>query len=482
MVRATDDRDGAGTTRRIGTPISRMLAAFGVLAGLGGTASAFELSTEATVAAVRTDNVSPGSPVRDSATLGLLRAGAELQSLTPRFDVDVDAEVTRYQYFQGGYDAETLPQLSGIATWHIMPDRLSWFVRDEYGQVGGLSFGEIRPIVRENINYLTTGPQLTLPLGGRNELELGGSYSDVNTSGAGVDSNRYQGSAQLRRRVSDRRSVGLNYSYTKIEYDRAAALSGYDRNIASVRFESNARRGALVAEAGASRVTRPGRAADTAPLFNLELTRRVGSRSMLALRLNSQSSDAADAFRDGIGSAITSGGGDAELPLDGEPFILDSASLEWTHQTVRLTTQVRLLHEKERYDGPGFADRERTGVALSGGYRWSSRNEAHAAIRHERNVSDDRALNDRNWAFEVGYSHRIARELYAMLDYTHFRRDREALTVNQAENRWMLTISFRPSPFTIGRPVAAERRAQRGATRYRSVGGDLAVPQSREQP
>ncbi|MFO1456165.1 MAG: hypothetical protein U1F18_07960 [Steroidobacteraceae bacterium] len=460
----------------------RSLTLIGLLATAGGSASAFELSTEATVAAVRTDNVSPGSPVKSSSTLGLLRAGAEIQSVTSRLELGVDAEVTRYQYLQGGYDPETLPQLSGIATWHIMPERLSWFVRDDYGQVGGLSFGEIRPIVRENINYFTTGPTLTVPLGGRNELELGGSYADVHTSGAGVDSNRYQGSAQLRRRISDRRNAGLNFSYTKIDYDAAVSLSGYDRSVASARFASNARRGTLLAEVGASRVTRPGRAADTARLFNFELDRRLGSRSTLALRLSSESSDAADAFRDGIGSSITPGSGDSQLPLNGEPFMLDSASLEWSHASVRLTTQVRLLREKERYDDTGFADRERTGMALSGAYRWSSRDESRAAIRHERNASDDVAFRDRNWSFEVGHTHRIARELYATLNYMHFRREREVVTTNQSENRWMLTISFRPSPFTIGRPLGTERRSGRGMLRQRSVGSDLAVPQTSEQP
>lgn len=483
MARVNDAYARSQRGLPLGTRRPRAAVLLGVLAATGGTANAMELSAEATVAAVRTDNVSPGSPVRDGASLGLLRAGVELQSLTPRFEVDADAEVTRYQYFQGGYDPETLPQLSGLASWNIMPERLSWFVRDEYGQVGGLSFGEIRPIVRENLNYFTTGPTLTLPIGGRNELEFGGSYSDVSASGASVDSTRYQGSAQLRRRLSDRRSVGLNYSFTQINYDPGAAISGYERSVASLRFNSNARRGTFVAEAGASRVTRPGRLSDNAPLVNLELTRRLGSHSTLALRLSSQSSDAADAFRDGIGSAMTSGGGDAELPLNAEPFALKSASVEWSHESVRLLTQLRLLREEEAYDEPGLADRKRSGVSASAAYRWSTRNEAHASIRHERNESGDNAFNDRNWAVEVGYSHRIARELYAVLDYTHFRRDREVLSVNQSENRWMLTVSFRPSPFTIGRPLGVEQRSSRGMVRGRSVGSDLAVPrQSQEQP
>ena len=446
-----------------------------------GSASAFELSTDSALSFVRSDNVSPGSPQETPATLGTLRVGAEMRSLTPRLSLDFDSSLTYYEYLDGGYDSETLPQVSGLANWQIMPDRLSWFVREELGQVGGQNFGELRPVVREDVNYLTTGPTLTLPLGGRNELEVSGTFSDVNSSGTGFDSTRYMGSAQVRRRLTDRRTLGLRYSFTKIEYDDVVGFDGYERSIASVHFESVARRGTTVAEIGVSKVSQAAGGDENSPLFLLTITRRLGGHSTLAFTVSSASSDASDAFRDGIGGAIAPGG-DAVLPLSAEPFVVDSSSLEWTHGASRFSTQVTALYEKERYSGQAIADRERTGATIASSYRWSSRSESAASIQFERNISADPAFNDRNWALSFSYSRRLANAIFGTASYMRFDRERDGVGLSQIENRWMLTVNYRPSPFTIGRPVGSVRGTSPAGMRRRSIGDDLSRPEGQDVP
>ena len=445
------------------------------------TGNAFELATEGVVGVIRTDNASPGSAQESAATLGTLRVGAELRSLTPRLAIDLDTSMTHFEYLEDGNDSETLPQISGTATWQIMPERLNWSVREEYGQVGGLNFGEIRPVDRDDVSYFTTGPTLTLPLGSRNSFEVSGTYSDVNSSGVSLDSTRYMGSAQLLRRVSDRRTVGALYSFTKIEYDGVVAFDGYDRSVAAVTFESVARRGTIVAQLGLSKVSQPGGGDDTSPLFALTITRRLGARNALAFVVSSQSSDAADAFRDGIGGSIASGG-DTALPVNAEPFVVDSTSLEWNYAAVRFSAQARMLYEKERYQGSALAGRQRTGALAAGSYRWSSRSESGASIQYQSNSSVDPVFDDRSWGLSLSHSLRIASNLYGMVNYTRFDRDRNTSVFSQSENRWMLSISYLPSPFTIGRPVDTERQSLQRGMRRRAVGGDLSAPESADAP
>lgn len=449
-----------------------LLAGTAALALAAFPASAVELALEGTVAGVHSDNVSPGSPVRSDATLAVARVGGEVRSETPRLSLDIDADVTHYEYLDSDFGSETLPQISGDATWQIVPERLSWFFREELGQIGGQSFGELRPLVRENVNYFTTGPTLSIDLGGRNAIEASATYSTVDYEGFALDSQRYEGSAQFRRRLSDRRSLSAVYAYTKVDYRDLPSFDGYDRSVASLRLESIARRGSLLLEAGLSRVSRPTGESDTAPLVNFEIQRQLGSRSTLGFQVSTQSSDAAEAFRDGIGASIAPGG-EVASPLTAAPYKLDSSTLTWGLEAARLTTQVRALYERERYEDSSIADRERAGATVSARYRWTSRSESTVAITHERESSDDPAYNDRNWAFDVSYSVRLVRDLFGTLAYTRFERDRDQISEAETENRWMLTLVYRPTAFTIGRPLGRSQRTVPGDLRRRSVGSEL---------
>ncbi|MCB1630186.1 MAG: hypothetical protein KDI23_00060 [Pseudomonadales bacterium] len=451
-----------------------------LLVGISLPAASVELVMEGTVAGIQSDNVSPGSPVRGNASLGVARIGAELRSESRRLSLDVDTDITHYEYFEGDFGSDTLPQISGEATWQLLPERLIWFFREELGQVGGQSFGELRPLVRENVNYFTTGPTLVLPLGGRNSLEVSATYSAVDYSGFDLDSTRYEGTAQLRRRLSERRSLSGVYSYTKIDYRNLPSFDGYDRNVASLRLESTARRGSLLIEGGVSQVSRPMGGEESAPLFNFEIQRQIGAHNTLGFQVSTQSSDAAEAFRDGIGTSI-SPGGEVASPLTAAPYVLDSSVLGWSYDATRLAAQFRAAFERERYDDQVIADRDRVGGTFSVRYRWNSRSETAAAVTHERNSSDDPAYNDKNWAFDLSYSHRIVRDLYGTISYTRFERDRDFASASEAENRWMLTLAFRPAPFTIGRPLGSGVRSRPGDMRRRSIGGDL-TPATTSEP
>ena len=139
-----------------------------------------------------------------SSTLGLLRAGAEIQS-SRRARTRRRCRSDALSVSAGRLRPRDPAVLSGIATWHIMPERLSWFVRDDYGRVGGLSF--TNPPDR-GTSIISPRRHLMVLLGERNELNWAGSYADVHTSGAGVDSNRYQGSGSCGGGISDRRNAG----------------------------------------------------------------------------------------------------------------------------------------------------------------------------------------------------------------------------------------------------------------------------------
>ena len=76
-------------------------------------------------------------------------------------------------YLDDTFDSEVVGNLVGNALVDIVEDRFTWTLEDTFGQSTQNQFAPVTPDNRENVNYLSTGPDFTLSfLGARNKLVL----------------------------------------------------------------------------------------------------------------------------------------------------------------------------------------------------------------------------------------------------------------------------------------------------------------------
>ncbi len=91
-------------------------------------------------------------------------------------------------------------------------------VSDNFGQTQPDLLTPVTPANSENINYFSTGPDLTLRLAPTTELRLGARYSLVNYQISPFDSDRVSGSLVLTRSIAERSSVSLNAEHDRVEF------------------------------------------------------------------------------------------------------------------------------------------------------------------------------------------------------------------------------------------------------------------------
>jgi hypothetical protein len=115
-----------------------------------------------------TDNVALTSTNRISQTMAMIDADFSVNHQSRLFDVNAVGDFGYIDYLQGAFGPELLGRLDGTADAVIIPGRLIWTLSDDFGQSAVDPYTPVNPDNIENINYLTTGPELKLRFGGVN--------------------------------------------------------------------------------------------------------------------------------------------------------------------------------------------------------------------------------------------------------------------------------------------------------------------------
>src|SRR5579864_7227836 len=106
-----------------------------------------------------TDNVNLSSD-KTSQTLAVADVDFSLQEQRRLFDVNATGAFSYLDFLQGAYSPELIGRFDGLARFALIPERLIWVLQDDFGQAQIDPFASVTPTNRENINYLSTGPDL----------------------------------------------------------------------------------------------------------------------------------------------------------------------------------------------------------------------------------------------------------------------------------------------------------------------------------
>ena len=291
----------------------------------------------------------------------------------PRLDTQIGADLKYWSYLDNTYKDEVVGGFNGGLTYSFKPERFTWMVHDNFGQVAADPRSTVTAGNRRNVNFLTTGPDLTLPLGSVNALVMSGRYSRVNydspndttidpnvNGGNGENNTKYMGSLGLVHRLSDEMSVSLNGSTTRTQYEDNSALivnaQDYDVREASVGFNAKGIRTTLATRLGWTQL-RFDNESHSGLLASVALSRKIGTRSTLAAEVGTQYADTADTFAQGqVFRGVNSNTSDATASND--PFKSDYLNVSWVLIGARSTMTFALFTRKEKHEHEQDLDRK----------------------------------------------------------------------------------------------------------------------------
>lgn len=357
-----------------------------------------------------------------------------------RLSYAVLADATYVDYLDDTFDAEVIGGLDGIVSYAFIPERFTWTFEDTYGQSQINLFRPDRPDNRESVNFFSTGPDIVLPIGSRNFLDVGGRYSDARYEDSALDNTRIGGSAALRRQLSTTSLVALSVQADEIEYDDVA--TEYDVQSAFVRYAVSTSRTLLAIDAGKTELDRQGDTSD-GTLLRLDFSRQLSSATRLSLSAGQRFSDASDVFRV-LQRRSTVDPSTSPTETTSDPFKYRYATLGWSFEKNRTDIRLAAGLNRERYLEQTERDREYVDYSIDLGRQISPATRVSIGARWYENEYENQAFKSEDLRLRGSVSWRVGARTFVGLDIVHFDRSSNEAANEFEELRGMLTVSYFP--------------------------------------
>ena len=410
-------------------------------------AVARDIEPRASVAAIYSNNALRSSVTELEETALNASVGVRVKHASPHLNVDMDASYLHREYLQDSdLDSEDLPSgyvnLIGI----ISPDRLTWTAEDTVGQISGEAFSALSSADRENVNYFTTGPDLYLPLGARNRLQLQGRYGKTNYEESNIDSDRHGGELSLGHELGSGAAFGVAQSYQKIEYKLDNQFPGIELNGTFARYSVESFRTYLVAEAGVESVQVGTAERTSSPHALLVLQRQISPRVTLNLEYRRGFSDAVESFRASTQDNFNNGAGaDQDVQAVAEPFKSDEAYAMFVRTTARTLLAWQVIWNREDYAAGSLFDRTVLGTDAAVDYRLSSRLTLAGRASYVREDFTTLEMQRNRSEISIGLNHQLSSSLQVAVTALRARGSGDQLEDRYNESRATLAISYTPA-------------------------------------
>jgi hypothetical protein len=226
------------------------------------------------VGVAESDNVTLVSTNKISQTIGVVDTDFDINHQSRLLDVDAKGNFSYLDYLQGAYRNQLIGRFDGTAQLALIPDRLVWVVKDDFGQAAVDPYTPVTPSNLEDINYLSTGPDFALHFGASSYLNMSARYARTDYETSPYNSNRLLGDLAWGYQLSAQSSVSLNGETERVLFANTVVNRDFDRSSGFLHYEVKGARTDLSADLGATTISQYG--TTTRPLARVSLARKLG--------------------------------------------------------------------------------------------------------------------------------------------------------------------------------------------------------------
>jgi hypothetical protein len=324
------------------------------------------------------DNVTLVPTNKVSQTMALADVDFDVKKQSRLLDVDAKGDFTDINYLQGAYGNQVIGRFDGAAHVALIPERLTWALTDDFGQAALDAFTPVTPANLENVNFVSTGPDLNLRFGPTSFLNASARFARAQFATSPFNSNRFLGNLAWGLQLSAQSSASLNGDTERVLFDNTALNSDFERTNGFGRYEVHGARtdfsgdlgvttinqsagSTTINQNGISTTTNQSGGSSTGALARIQLTRKLSSAAKLTLSVGRDLTDASTSFSNLQGGAIGIVG-TAPAPLTSNSYTTHYASAGWGYERNRTTIAVSGRWEKDIYGGAPELDYTRSGA------------------------------------------------------------------------------------------------------------------------
>lgn len=430
-------------------------------------ATAETLTYGADAGIAETDNVNLAPTREVSQTIAVVDLDFDVKQLTRRFDLDAKGNFSYLDYLQNAYGGQLVGRFDGTAKIALIPERLTWVVQDDFGQAALDPFTPQTPNNLENVNYLSTGPDVALRFGGTTFLNLSARVARAQYETSPFNSNRVLGDAAWGFQLSPASTLSLNADTERVLFENTVFNTDFDRSNAFMRYEIQGARTTFSADLGGTRIEQGGVSA-SGSLARLQLSRKVSAAATLTFTVGHALTDGSTSF-----SSLPAGAigivGTAPASLTSATYTDNYVSAGWKYVRNRTTVDVTARWEKDVYpgapqfdvtrDGAEFNVERRMTPALTAQLlgRYYKSNYPHAVllqgagavVPNEFGVTTGDLIGASEYdeaLVGAALIWRHGRAMEVRLRVEHTSRQTAGIDAGYHESRIYLTIGYRPRP------------------------------------
>jgi hypothetical protein len=378
--------------------------------------------------------------------------------LIPRLDFRVDQEGAALSasaagsfeyrdYLGGAFGNEFRALLSGIANWHISPDRLDWYFADNASQQPINVLQSDAPSNQQQTNVFTTGPTLRAKfsdaLRGRLDVRYTNSYADTSKE---FNSNRLSAVGSLLYRLDPADTLSASAATARTRYvETVSEPFDYDRHDVYAAFQRSTRVLALDLAAGYSWLDIRSGDGPSGSLLRGSLRWNLSPATSLGVSAAHEYADASQdlvATPDQLGH-VGIGSGLGSTVLTPQVYREDRVGLDFSHVETTYRVGFSPFWRKLDYVGDPASNQRTSGYYADAQYYVRPTLWLAAYAGQERRRYETLARTDDDLRYGLSLNLQRTRHWLWSLLFEHQRRDSDVPGAGYSENSIMLTLTWK---------------------------------------
>jgi hypothetical protein len=391
-----------------------------VLLTLSPVASALEIEPAVGTGLVYTDNAKLSAHNTDSDEILAGLVGAKITQTDGPFRADADTSLTYEHYLGDTYGDQHWFNLNANAGWQMIRDRVDWVARDYFTQTPINNLDSTTPSNLENTNVFSFGPNIILPVSGRQTFTLKPAFTDFYYENSDADNQQYGASADWFYQLRQDMKIGIDGGATAVRYQKNDQFPDYDIYDLGVVVSGSRPRSQYTIRMGETSITgsnisnQSGFTANLSWLYNI-----TGHSSIEAYA----ASDLSDSSQQLLNSSINPNTGDyRNVQTSGD--VLRSRIFRMTYirkgSTLdsKIWTELRHLDYKESPD-----DRKVKEIGAELDYQVTAVLSTGVYGTYNNTKEPGMSLEDKNYWTGVTAQYRLSRKLSTRFDLQYLKRD-----------------------------------------------------------
>ncbi len=395
-----------------------------------------------------------------SQTIALADVDFAVREQTRLLEANAKGDFSFLDFLEGAYGSELVGRFDGTGRVAIVPEHLSWVLQDDFGQAQIDPFAPVTPGNRENVNYLSTGPDVDFRLGRTGFVDFTARYARTKFEVSPFDSDRFQSTVAVGLPLSALSTVSVDVSAERVLFDKTVVddvrvNTDFDRSSVYAHYDLQGARTTLTASAGVTKVDQSNQSL-TGPLVKLDLTRTLTSAAKVKLMLGRDVTDATTGFANLANGAVSSNtttlspAGTTPAAVTSTNYTVTFGSVGWEYVRNRTRFSLDGRWERDSYGGQPQLDLTRDNADASVQRDLTSHLTAQLNATLYRTSYADINSTERDVLVGGGLTYRTGRGIEVKFKYDHASRVVDASTVadgrgsGYTENRLFLTVGYRP--------------------------------------